>query len=154
MYLGPLRLRWPTALALTMHEASDLPLSECQQLAGYFSLGAMQERRMMTVNRCSGGPTFRSRLCASPPGRGHLIKCQRSSLVVWSMSSTSMVISVDCPVPEGLKAQLCSGLWLNSHPRFPSPRAQRVVAKLPASPTHPVPDTAYAENLAMWTGQS
>jgi hypothetical protein len=25
------------------------------------------------------------------------------------------------------------------------------IAKLPATPAHPVPDTAYAENLAMWT---
>jgi hypothetical protein len=41
MCLGRLRLRWPTALALN-GRGVDLPLSECQQLAGYFSVGPMQ----------------------------------------------------------------------------------------------------------------
>jgi hypothetical protein len=45
MYLGCFRLRWPDGIGFNDARGVDLPLSECQQLAGYFSLGAMQEEK-------------------------------------------------------------------------------------------------------------
>jgi hypothetical protein len=44
----------------------DLPLSECQQLAGYFSLGPMQEEKDDDGETdVQLGPAFRPRLCAA-----------------------------------------------------------------------------------------